>query len=200
MTRTSIIYSTSANKCLNTSKGYLKSSRDATRYYTHTHTCPSPAGVECSQYSTLAKRSRNKKKQREKTREKNGKRDKRKGRSLSPTRNPSNQHHITTQPLPSFFFFPAIHCTSLVLSLLPSYKPESRSPPFLFRLKKPSFFAFVVGGKAVLTTMFWLARRLWPPVGLRTFPRGTDGAGAGDEERGGCQAVTGCGTVLTGSI
>ena len=74
--------------------------------------------------------------------------------------NRNQQHHITTQPPPSFFFFPAIHCISLALSFAPSYKAESRSPPFLFRLKKPSFFALVVGGKAVLTMRFWLVRRL----------------------------------------
>jgi hypothetical protein len=85
------------------------------------------------------------------------KRKERKGRWLAhPPRYSKSSHHITTHP-PSFFFFPAIHCPSFVPCLTPSYAPES-SPPFLFRLKKPSFFAFGVGGKAVL--MIWLDRLL----------------------------------------
>lgn len=158
------LFNIGAQAAPKTNKGYLKSSRDATRYYTHRY--PQPGRGTCSQYSTFAKRSSKKKtpqkerktRQRKKKKGKRQTRKRKQWRDLSLNKIPSkSEHHITTHPLPSFFFFPAIHCTSLLFSFwsfVPSYKPESRSPPFLFRLKKPSFFAFSVGGKADLRTMF----------------------------------------------
>ena len=172
------------------------------------------------------------------------------GNEKPPTQRVVSSHHITAQPPPappaealaSFFliFFPDIQLElgavfpgrSATLSVRAA-TPDKRcsSTPFLFRLKKPSFFALTVVGKAVVVLPTRLVCRLWPLFGLlmparrisglrmltrrgrasrvrtlprkisgvRTLPRGTSGAGAGEEGAGGCQAVTGCGTVLIGS-
>ena len=57
----------------------------------------------------------------------------------------------------------------------PALDRRGSSTPFLLRLKKPSFFALVVAGKAVAVLPTRLAWRLWPLFGLRMLTRWTSG-------------------------
>jgi hypothetical protein len=72
-------------------------------------------------------------------------------------------------------FFPGRSGTLSVPAPAPALDEGRSSTPFLLRLKKPSFFALTVVGKAVAVLPARLAWRLWPLFGLRMWARWTSG-------------------------
>lgn len=112
---TSIIYSTLATNCPQTLTKGISNPAAMQLAITRTHyPVPSGRSARSIQHAPNAKASPKKKgkgTERKKTNEK-----KKSGEISRADTSAVNQHHITTQPLPSFFFFPTIHCTSLLFS------------------------------------------------------------------------------------